>query len=212
MHAVINCFQFKPLINDKDRKILEYLSDVRVVYSDNNNFTLEFYFSNNEFFDHDKLTKTYLNSPKTGVVYKIDSTDIQWKSEDFNPTIEKKKKKIKKKNEIKTITKVEEIASFFSFFKSYEFDETKEKAKAHKEGEDEEDEEEDMLEIIEDEYDLGLFVKDDFIPLALEYYLGINPEEPADDENEEEEEESDDDGKNKKVSKKHIYTKNFNDK
>ncbi len=32
MHAVYNCFQFKPLINEKDVKILQFLKDVRVVY------------------------------------------------------------------------------------------------------------------------------------------------------------------------------------
>ena len=32
MHAICNCFQFKPLINDKDRKILQFLKDVRTVY------------------------------------------------------------------------------------------------------------------------------------------------------------------------------------
>ena len=70
------------------------------------------------------------------------------------------------------ITTVEEVSSFFSFFKSYEFDENKINPVTHKQS-NEDDEEEDILETIEEEYDLGLFVKNELIPLALEYYLEV---------------------------------------
>jgi hypothetical protein len=94
---------------------------------------------------------------------------------------------ILEKNEVKTVTKVEEVSSFFNFFKNYEYDETKEKAakKDQDKDDDEEEEEEDDQQIIDDEYDLGLFVKDDFIPYALEYFLDINPEGDEDFEDEE---------------------------
>jgi len=183
--AIGNCFQFKSMVNDKDRKILYFLRDVRVLYLPDNNFSLIFHFSKNEFFEHETLTKTFKVNQNTGYVNKIESTEIQWKTEDLNPTIEKKKKKVKKKNEVKTITKVEEVTSFFNFFKNYEYDETKEKNEKKDEEKDEEEEEEDEQQIIDDEYDLGLFVKDDFIPFALEYFLDINPENDEDFEDEE---------------------------
>ena len=113
----------------------------------------------------------------------------------------KKEEKAKKfislildKNEVKTVTKVEEVVSFFTFFKNYDYDETKPKTKIEKEedDDDEEEEEEDDQQIIDDEYDLGLFVKDDFIPYSLEYYLDINPEGDDDFEDEEGEDESED--------------------
>jgi len=168
------------------RKSCLFLKDVRVIYLPDNNFTLIFYFTKNDYFDHESLTKTFKVNPATGYVNKIDSTEVQWKSEDLNPTIEKKKKKLKKKNEVKTVTKVEEVASFFNFFKNYEYDENKEKKeKKAEDKDDEEEEEEDDQQIIDDEYDLGLFVKDDFIPYALEYYLDINPENDEDYEDEE---------------------------
>ena len=63
------------------------------------------------------------------------------------------------------------------------------------------------MEVLEEEYNLGIFVKEDFIPLALEYYLGINPEEPADNEDEEEEEE--DETESGKRYKKKVITKEF---
>jgi hypothetical protein len=147
-------------------------------------------------------------NPTSGLITKIESTEIQWKSEDLNPTIEKKKKKIKsnfplisEKNEVKTVTKVEEVSSFFNFFKNYEYDELKakaEKKETAKEDDDEEDEEEDDQQVIDDEYDLGLFVRDDFIPYALEYYLDINPEGEEDFEDEEIESAEEDDHKGKK--------------
>ena len=31
-NAVANCFQFKPLVNANDRKILTFLKDVRTIY------------------------------------------------------------------------------------------------------------------------------------------------------------------------------------
>jgi len=183
------------MVNANDRKILAFLRDVRVIYLPDNNFALAFYFDKNDYFDHESLTRTFKLSITSGFVNKIESTEIQWKSEDLNPTIEKKKKKLKKKNEVKTITKVEEVTSFFNFFKNYELDENKEKdAKKEDEkdeDEDDEEDEEDDQQIIDDEYDLGLFVKDDFIPFALEYYLDINPENEEDFEDEEIESEED---------------------
>lgn len=126
----------------------------------------------------------------------------------MNPTIEKKKKKLKskniltlEKNEVKFVTKIEKVVSFFTFFKNYEYDEAKaknEKKGGKDEDDDEEEEEEDDQQIIDDEYDLGLFVKDDFIPYALEYYLDINPEGEDEDFEGEENESEEDEPKAKK--------------
>jgi nucleosome assembly protein 1-like 1 len=206
-NSISNCYQFKPLINTNDKKILNHLKDIRVVYLENNNFSLQFHFDINEFFEHDILEKTFFINPITMIISKIVSTTIQWKNEDLNPTIEKKKKKLKKKNEIKTITKIEEIASFFNFFMNYEYDENKikntKKNEEDMDEDDEEEEEEDMLEVMEDEYDLGLFLKDDFIPFALEYYLGINPEEAEDDGEDEELDDEEEEDIPQKKSNKH---------
>lgn len=89
--------------------------------------------------------------------------------------------------------KLEEVPSFFSFFKDY--DVSKAAKKENKDAE-EEEEDEDEMEIIEEEYDLGLFIKEELIPYAIEYYLGIikdeypgEEDEFGDDEEEESEEE-----------------------
>lgn len=46
MHAISNCYQFKILVNEKDRHVLEYLRDIRVDYMENcviNNVKIEFH-------------------------------------------------------------------------------------------------------------------------------------------------------------------------
>ena len=101
------------------------------------------------------------------------------------------------------MTKVEEVPSFFNFFKEYDVAKIN---KDKKEEDDEEEEEEDELDIIEEEYDLGLFIKEELIPYAIEYYLGIIKDEGEDEgdfEDFEDEEDEDDDIPVKKSSKKH---------
>ena len=88
--------------------------------------------------------------------------------------------------------KIEEVPSFFNFFKDYDVANIDKKNKD--EDADEEEEEENELEIIEEEYDIGLFIKEELIPYAIEYYLGIIKEDEFDEdefgaENDEDDEE-----------------------
>merc|ERR1712170_260169 len=126
--------------------VLNFLRNVTCDFKENGNFTLFFHFDKNDYFDHEVLTREFILDEKKLTISKIVSSKIEWKSEDVNPTIEKKKKKIKKKKE---------------------------------EMEDDEDEEDEM-DIIEDEYDLGLSIKEEVIPYAIEYYLGVTKNEAED--------------------------------
>ena len=83
--------------------------------------------------------------------------------------------------------KTEECESFFNFFKDYTADDKK-KEDVQEEAEDDE-EDENMY--IDEEYDLGVFIKDELVPYSLEYYLDIVDEE--DDEEIEEDENLEDD-------------------
>ncbi len=106
------------------------------------------------------------------------------------------------KKEVKIVTKVEEVPSFFNFFKSYDISNVD---KDKKEDDDEEEEEEDEMDIIEEEYDLGLFIKEELIPYAIEYYLGIIKDEGEDMEDMEDLEDEDDESEEspKRKGKKH---------
>ena len=113
--VIINSRYFT--ITDKDKTILKYIKNVKLVkFPENvNNFRVDFIFQQNIFFTPEILSKTY-EYDKDGVLKKAIGTDIQWVSKDKNPTIEKVKKKIKKGKKIFYETKEEKIDSFFSFF------------------------------------------------------------------------------------------------
>jgi len=92
----LKCFQnsnqFGSLINKKDEKVLSTLKDVTCDYKENGNFTLHFLFEANDYFNQTELNREFILNNKLEIT-KINSTKIEWKSEDVNPTIEKKKKK-----------------------------------------------------------------------------------------------------------------------
>lgn len=95
-----NTDQFGQVINDKDKKILKHLTNITSDIKENGNFSLNFYFSPNEFFDFPVLTREHILDENDASISKIVATEITWKSEDLNPTVVKKTKKVKnsKKN------------------------------------------------------------------------------------------------------------------
>jgi nucleosome assembly protein 1-like 1 len=90
-----NTEQFGSLINEKDKEILKHLNDITVDFDETGSFKLHFHFSPQKYFDHTILTREFILDSQKLAISKISSTKIEWKSEDLNPTIEKKKKKIK---------------------------------------------------------------------------------------------------------------------
>merc|ERR1711957_448237 len=182
--AIAHTDQFGQITNEKDKKILKNLTNLTADIKDNGDFTLNFHFATNEYFESAVLSRNHILNQKDCSIEKIVSTEVVWNSEEMNPTIEKKQKKIKNKKtkDVKTVTKTEEVPSFFSFFKSYD---VSGKTKDEEEDEDEEDE----FEIISDEYEVALFVKEELIPYSIEYYLDMNKMEGMEDF---EDEESDD--------------------
>lgn len=202
-----NSSQFGEIINTKDEKILKHLTDITLDYKENGNFTLFFHFSSNEYFSHTALTREFIMSPDAHTISKIVSTKIEWANEEVNPTVAKKKKKVKSKGkgEVKTIVKLEECESFFNFFKDYSAEEQQKKLENKEENESEEEEDTNIY--IEEEYDLGIFIKDELIPYSLEYYLDIVDEE-GDEEMEEDEDDMDDgedDGEEEQKPKKKLF-------
>ena len=95
--------QFESLVNANDEKVLAFLRDITCDYKDNGSFTLSFWFDKNAHFDHEVLTKEHILDSDKLTISKINSTKIQWKSDDLNPTVEKKKKKLKSKKYFNTL-------------------------------------------------------------------------------------------------------------
>lgn len=128
-----------------------------------------------------------------GMVDKMESTKIDW-NDGCDPT----KKKVQKKKKGKKVKMEVKQESFFNFFT----DEPEEKDKG--EGKEDEDEFEDPEDALKDEHgEMAEWFKDDLVPLALEYYLGVI-EADADDEDDEfgGDDDSDDDGAPKKKAGK----------
>jgi len=102
------------------------------------------------------------------------------------PQWKKRRKKSKKERKTKIITKVIECESFFNFFKSY--DSKSKGKKTTEEEDDDEDEQANEGEILDEELELGNFLRDELVPYAVEYYLGLAGGDDFDGEMEEEEE------------------------
>ena len=135
-------------INDKDKTIIKYIKNVKMVkFPENiNNFRVDFIFEPNEFFTPEVLSKTY-EYDKDAVLKKAIGTEIEWKSKEKNPTITKVRKKIKKGKKFFHEDKEEKTDSFFSFFTQV-----------------------DDMNFIQDEV---TFFREDLFVNQLEYYLDI---------------------------------------
>ena len=104
-------------ITDKDKKILKYLTKVKLVKLPEKfyDFRVDFYFKQNDYFRNKILSKEYIYG-KDSILKKAKGTLIDWKSPDKNATIEKVIKKIKKGNKYIDEIKEKQVDSFFSFF------------------------------------------------------------------------------------------------
>ncbi len=173
-------------VNEKDDAILEFLKDIRLkpVEGKKLDFTMEFEFRQNEYFTNTLLTKTFHHDDKTDDVEKTVGCSINWTSQDKNPRVAIKNKKVKKGKKVE-VKKTETIVpSFFDIFA----DQTKDDFPTNE----------------------GSFFKDDLLPNSLEYYLNImdDLEEGEgedfydDEEDEDEEDEDEDDAPAKKKSTK----------
>ena len=142
------------------------LYEISCDFKQNGNFTLSFFFNQNIYFFNEELTKEFIVDSKNKIK-KIISSDINWKHDDLKPFdhLTKKQINIIGTNTKQSILKKEEQTSFFYFFKNY----TKE---INVETENFEENEDNIY--IEEEYDIGLFIKDELIPYSLEYYINLN--------------------------------------
>ena len=148
--VIINSRYFA--ITDKDKVILKYLNKIKMEKFPKNNtnnindFRVDFYFKENEFFSNDILSKTYIYN-KDATLKKAEGTKINWKSPEKNTTIEKVRKKTRKGKRVFNEEKEKFVDSFFAIFEQV-----------------------DDMNILTDE--VGFFKEDLFLN-QLEYYLDI---------------------------------------
>jgi len=153
-------------------------------------YDLIFRFEPNSYFEGTEIKKELYMKHK-GMIDRTVSTEIKWK-DNCDPTMQKKKKKKKGKK----VNVTEKCPSFFNFFKDKDYSKMDE--------EDDEDEGDEM----DDQQDTADQIKDDLVPLALEYYLGVieieddSDDDDSDDDKAKGDDSDDDDGAAKKKKKK----------
>ena len=186
-----------------DEPILKHLEDVTVALGDTNTgFSLNFHFSENEFFSNPVLSKEYhlqndydkddpleYDGPE---VMKAIGCAIDWKP-GKNPGVKIIKQKIKPKGKgkggVKFVTKEEKRDTFFNFFKPPNVN-----ALDMKKGDDDEDDEDgEALALLNEDFDIGLNIKEKLISKAVLYFTGEADDIGIDDDFDDEESDEDDD-------------------
>ena len=136
--------------NKKDGNILEYLINIKLVPLENKvDFRVEYYFNKNPYMENEILTKTYYFNLKNERLMKSDFCEIKWTDQDSDPT---KKFKIKKKSGRKNQTSLQDTDSFFNMFYA------------------------NKTNLLMDDTE-ARFLKEDFLPNLLEYYLNFLKDE-----------------------------------
>ena len=138
------------ICNEKDELILNNLIDIIIIPLENKiDFQVNYIFKPNDYMENTILTKKYFYNILNEKLINVEGCEINWKNEDKNPTIKKTVKFIKKKKskEKQIITK--EIESFFDIFSKK------------------------IKDNLSNEEQQAKFLKEDFLPNSLEYYLNI---------------------------------------
>ena len=138
------------ICNEKDVPILDNLIDIIIIPLENKiDFQVNYIFKPNDYMENTILTKKYFYNILNEKLINVEGSEINWKNEDKNPTIKKTVKVIKKKKskEKQIITK--EIESFFDIFSKK------------------------IKDNLSNEEQQAKFLKEDFLPNSLEYYLNI---------------------------------------
>ena len=132
--------------NKKDGNVLEYLINIKFIPLENKvDFRVEYYFNKNPYMENELLSKTYYFNLKNERLMKSDFCEIKWADKESDPTL---KIKVKKKSGKKTQTSYQSTDSFFNMFYA------------------------DKTNLLMDDAE-ARFLKEDFIPNILEYYLNF---------------------------------------
>ena len=167
--VLVNNKNTNNLINERDYPVLKNLININYEYIDRdiNKIKLIFEFSENEFFNNKILEKQY-NLSNDGLIETIISSNIEWKKDkDYTKNIIQKKIKNKQTGELITKEINDPLPSFFNFFFNYTFPDNKKIKEISI------SKEKNLGEFLDKEYEILSIFKNEIIPYASEYYVGI---------------------------------------
>lgn len=186
------------LIQPRDEPALKALKDIRVKMLENENFALEFHFDANPYFEDQVLTKTFFltqpTSPAAGWEFDhSEGTKINWKPEkNLSVNIVKKKQKKKGNRPARVKTSEEPCATFFNIFDPPKLDAEQVKKL-------DQEELEELQAQLQDDFELGLIMKDTLVPYAVLCFTGeleLDDDDEFDYDFDDEDDEDDEDGFN----------------
>ena len=162
------------MVAEKDQDILKHLNDVRVKMNPDDSemgFTISFYFSENEYFTDNVLTKQYYYDNKPPAenpllydgpqIVRTSGMPIAWKpGKNVTIKIMKKVKKHKNRKETRTITKTVKQDSFFNFFDPPHECIT------------DEDIDDFTAELLQEDFRIASFMREIMIPQAVLFFTG----------------------------------------
>lgn len=174
LKVLLHASPTREMVTDKDQDILKHLKDVRVALNSDDSemgFTLNFYFSENEYFNENILSKHYFfdNKPPSEdplhydgpQIVRTRGTPITWKpGKNVTIKIMKKVKKHKNRKETRTFTKTVKQDSFFNFFDPPHETLT------------DEDIDEFTAELLQEDFRIASFMREVMIPQAVLYFTG----------------------------------------
>lgn len=209
--VLINSEEFGDHIEDHDRPVLEYLSDVRAEWIDStrkSGFNLVFKFAENPYFSHRELKKTIHTEPRKFEAENFDvlrsvcePAEIEWcpgKNVTVTAKVDKKKKSSNKSGRGNSEKSKPQPSFFRQVFRNLKPDvPLPEIYEGCDDSDDDESESEIRSELLSEDYDLGVALRDNIIPHAVRWYT---KEALSDDESDsDDEDEKDNDKEDQKI-------------
>ena len=197
------------MVQVHDEPVLKKLLDIKIKYNDQQSYTLEFHFEENEYFSDSVLTKQYFLKANIDddypfgfegpEIYKCKGCSINW-CKKMNLTVKtiRKKQKHKERGEVRTIVKHVPNDSFFNFFNPPELSDDKSEIDEESQG------------ILATDFEIGHFLRARVVPKAILYFTGDIVDDDDEDEfdGEEGDEELESDAENTGGHKTNAIRKN----
>lgn len=194
--AMKNNSTLRSIIEAADEPILAYLKDMKAEFLEplkQESFKITLFFDKNPYFSNKFLTKQYnmsiIDGETEALLQGTESTTIDWfPDQDVTKQTVSRVQRHKTTKERRTKTEVEEKPSFFRFFTSQQVPSNESLSRMTKQQIAE-------LEMyVEEDYDIGIILRDKIIPESIYWYLGIAEDEDLEDDEDVDDEGDDDEG------------------